>query len=426
MGICASLVGVISVLRKRSLLGETLSHATYPGVTLAIVVIAIMSGKYPEEITLAVGVLVGASLTALLGLKAVDTLEQKWSVKDDAALCLVLASFFGLGTTVASLIQVKYSSLYNQIQGYLYGQPATMTDFHIRIYGLLTVVTILVISVFYKEIKLVSFDRAYAQTIGINTKLIDNLIVILIVLAIVAGIRSVGIVLMSAMLIAPAVAARQYTNNLYTMFILASLFGGGSGFLGNYIAVEFSIRHAHTQEIYSLPTGPLIVLVTSAICFISLCFSPSRGLIIKWYRSVTFRYTALQENILKAFWRQGPDKPLSLYEIATLNSTSRFSMGLILYHLQREGWITYNFAAKTYTLSLDGVLRASQIVRLHRLWEVYLVDYLGVGAERVHKSAEEMEHIITPALEKELNILLNNPRYDPHQQPIPPSKGLWQ
>jgi len=226
---------------------------------------------------------------------------------------------------------------------------------------------------------------------------------------------------MSAMLIAPPAAARQYTNKLYVMLILSGLFGMASGFFGNVLSVEvtdfFSVRYPGAR--LTFPTGPMIVVVASTLCVLSLLFAPERGMVLRALRIGFFRYRCQHENILKAIWRMGPTTEVSLASIAKYQEASALYLRIILLHLSINGWLERT-AASCYRLTHDGRLRAAKIVRLHRLWEVYLADYLGVGAERVHRNAEEMEHIITPELEKELTLLLQDPKEDPHHQPIPP------
>lgn len=419
MCLAAALVGVIVFLRKQSLVGESLSHAAYPGVVIGVICAGMLEVSDEQEILLALLVMAGAFLSALIGLWVIIFLERRWKVRSDSALCFVLSAFFGIGLTLASQVQFAYSSLYRQIQIYLYGQAATMTDIHIYIYGTLSLLVLGVVVFFYKEIYAISFDRDYSRSIGINTRAIDSLVFCLIVLAVVIGIRSVGVVLMSAMLIAPAAAARQYSNKLYMIFAWAAFFGLLSGFLGNYLSVEMS--HSLASEFPSgrlaLPTGPMIVIVASLICLLSLMFAPQRGLLLRLMRVAGFRYRCMCENLLKAIWRYGANGEVTFDMIAKYQSASVWYLRLVLRSLVSQGWLERSPGG--YHLTSDGALWAARIVRLHRLWEVYLVDYLGMGAERVHRSAEEMEHIISPELEKQLTLLLNDPKYDPHHQPIP-------
>ncbi len=401
MALVASLVGVIVFVRKRSLLGEALSHATYPGVTGAVLFAGVFSlGAYAPAL-----ILIGAALTALLGYFLIDTMERKLGVTNDAALCCVLSLFFGVGITVASYAQNAYTALFRQIQVYLYGQSATMTDIHIALYGGLTLLVVATILLFYKEILALSFDRPFAEASGIASRVVPPLLTLLVVIAVVMGIRSVGVILMSALLIAPATAARQFTNRLSRLFVLAALFGMFSAFLGTYLSVVIS----------GMPTGPMIVLVAGGIAFYALLFAPERGLLIRYWRAARFRSLQMEENLLKFLWREV--EPINFQSLANGQGLSTTRIRYLLSRLRMRGWVKRE--GGVYRLTPAGRKRGGQIIRLHRLWEAYLVHAMGLGVERVHKSAEEMEHILTPELERKLTKLLDDPKHDPHAQPIP-------
>lgn len=420
MCLAASLMGVVVFLRKQSLIGEALAHASYPGVILGVLVAGILSIQESQELELSILALIGAFLTSLLGLWAIQALEKRLRVPSDAALCFILSTFFGIGLTIASEVQFSFTSLYKQVLTYLYGQAATMTDIHIAIYGVLALLVILMIVFLYKELQIITFDRQYAKSLGLRVNSINTGLFILVVLAVIIGIRSVGVVLMSAMLIAPAVAARQFTNRLSILFALAAFFGMLSGFLGNYFSVQLTeaLAYSYPAARIILPTGPMIVLVATAICVGALLFAPERGLLVRLWRIARFRYTCICENILKIMWRIDPKGEISLDQIAKYQTISRFYLKFILQRMVLNGWIQLK-KHHFYQLTIDGQQRAAKIVRLHRLWEVYLANYLGIGGERVHRNAEEMEHILTPELEYELTLLLNDPKQDPHHQPIP-------
>lgn len=422
MCLAAGLVGSIVFLKKQSLLGEALSHAAYPGVILGVICAGLLGFDASAATSIAMLIMGGAFITALLGTWAIHFMVSRLKVRADSALCFVLSSFFGIGLTLASQVQFSYSALYQQIQIYLYGQAATMTDIHIAIYAGLSLLILLMVVFLYKEVELMTFDPKYAQSLGFNVKAIQTLFFMLTVLAIVIGIRSVGVVLMSAMLIAPPAAARQFTNKFYVMLILAAFIGMLSGFLGNYLSVEMTQYYAERYPgiKLSFPTGPMIVLVASVICLFALLFAPEKGIVLRAVRIAQFRYMCMCENILKAMWRISTIDNIPFSRLAKLQAASKLYLRFILSRLCRSGWVEKSHG-DTYRLTYEGQLWAAKIVRLHRLWEVYLADYLGVGAERVHRSAEEMEHILTPELERELTLLLNDPKVDPHDQPIPPS-----
>lgn len=423
MCLTAALIGSIVLLRKQSLVGEALSHAAYPGVIFGIIIAGALA--FENEILITALITLGAFTTALLGLWSINILEKKLKVRMDSSLCFILSAFFGIGITLASQVQFTHTALYRQSLTYLYGQAATMTDIHIFIYGLLALTASIIIFLLAKELQAITFNREYSKSLGIKVKSIDVIISILTAVAVVIGIRSVGVVLMSAMLITPAAAARQYTHRFNVMLLLAAFIGLISAYFGVYSSVEITsyLAKQYPKARLILPTGPMIVLVASLICFVSLLFAPERGLLLRLIRIKRFQYRSLQENLLKAIWRISPNAPINFDQIAKYQKTSKIFLHIILKQMILKGWLKKS-DPNSYSLTDNGSKRAANIIRLHRLWEVYLVKYIGVGPDRVHRNAEEIEHILTPEIEKELTLLLNDPDLDPHFQKIPPRENI--
>lgn len=405
MCVAASLMGVILLMQRRLLIGESISHAAYPGAILGVFTLAFFG--LDEEPYAFFAVLGGAFFSSWLGLKAISYLERAWKVSSDAALCFVLAVFFGMGVLLTSWLQGVYPMWTQQAKILLFGQAATLTDEHVVLYGVLVGASLLFIAFAFRQIQALLFDRGFANSVGLPTRALDKILRLFLLFSIVLGLRSVGVILMSGMLIAPAVAARQCSHRLKVVFILAALFGALSGLLGNVLSVEIALRY----EGVHLPTGPAIVLVGTCFALIALLFSPKRGVLFRVLRMAFFRLRCLEENVLKGLWRRGGMKK------EDLKRHYPAMLPFVLHRLVRSGWIVRR--ENMLHLTVDGFLKASNIVRLHRLWELYLTEQLGFQAERVHHSAEEMEHILTPELEERLTRLLSNPQKDPHQQPIP-------
>lgn len=421
MCLTASLIGVVVVLRKQSLIGEALSHASYPGIILGVIFAGALSIE--QELIFSLLALSCAFLSAMGGLAFIHALIKYVKVPPDAALCFVLSTFFGIGLTLTSEVQFSFTSLYKQVLTYFYGQAATMTDIHIAIYGIFALITLVFLVLFYKEIQVMAFDRHYAKSLGLSVKPIETVIFFLMTAAIIIGIRSVGVILISSMLIAPAVAARQLTNRLSLLFLLAGVFGMLSGFFGNYFSVYLTdlLANAYPSARIILPTGPMIVLSATAICIAALLLAPERGLFVRLWRMRRFRSICLEENILKRMWNK---EGLSFEQISHDQSISKLYLRWILHKMKNKGSI--DKGPQGFRLTPTGNARAANIVRLHRLWELYLAHYLEMGAERVHRNAEEMEHILTPEIEQELVRLLNDPKQDPHHQPIPAKEDYAQ
>lgn len=413
--IATALIGVFTLLKKQSLLGESLSHTTYPGVMLGAVLSSatlLHDAFLPTVITLFF-----AFLSAVIGLRLIHWLTNKANVRKDAALCFVLSLFFGIGVVIASRIQITNALLYQKMQTYFYGQAATLNDLHILLYFTITALLIGFIWYAYHIIQVSLFDQKYAKQIGVHQNLIESILFAFLVLSIVMGIRSVGIVLISGMLIAPALAAKQFTSRLSTLFIGSGAIGALSAVLGNL----FSYKLSNYLEHGYFPTGPSIVLVSIAIAVASLVFSPSKGLLIRKLRIFRFKRKCMKENILKSFWK-AKNYRLSYADLMEKHSISKVILFYSLWRLRQQGWAYKR--KNIWGLTKDGTQKAAQIIRLHRLWELYLVENLGLKADLVHRSAEQMEHILTADMEKRLTSLLSNPTKDPHKQPIPDKGGF--
>ncbi|MDX1278069.1 iron chelate uptake ABC transporter family permease subunit [Oceanihabitans sediminis] len=270
LGAVTGMLGSFAVLRKQSLLGDAISHAALPGIAIAFLI----TGAKDSNI-----LLLGALVSGLIGTFWIRGIITKTHLKSDTALGLILSLFFGFGMLLLTFIQKQPNSNQAGLDKYLFGQAATLVESDVWLMAGVTVVCLFVLLLFWKEFKILLFDADYTKTLGFNTKFIDVLITTFIVLAIVLGLQTVGVVLMSAMLLAPAAAARQWTNSLGIMVFLAAIFGAFSGVLGTAISASQN----------NLSTGPIIVLVAATVVVFSFVFSPSRGLLFKQIRFIKNR-----------------------------------------------------------------------------------------------------------------------------------------
>jgi manganese/zinc/iron transport system permease protein len=247
---------------------------------------------------------------------------------------------------------------------------------------------------------------------GMPIRTIELILTTLTVLAVVIGIQAVGVVLMAAMLITPAAAARFWTERVQVMVILAAVFGAVSGFAGAFIS--------YTAP--SMPTGPWIVVVVSLIAFFSFFFAPGKGIIHRMLTTRRIRRTMTDENILKAIYNLGErdqhfKRPRSFDELLALRSFEGEELTDGLKRLKKDGFLEQKNG--TYMFTQDGLKKGKRVVKLHRLWELYLTQYLRIAPDHVHDDAETIEHILTPELEAQLEKLLDYPDLDPHQSKIP-------
>jgi len=270
LGAVCGMLGSFAVLRKQSLLGDAISHAALPGIAIAFL---ITGAKDTNTL------LIGALISGLIGTFWIRSIVTKTHLKSDTALGLILSLFFGFGMLLLTFIQKQPNANQAGLDKYLFGQAATLIESDVWMMAIVTGICLIVMLVFWKEFKILLFDADYTKTLGFNTKFIDILITSFIVLAIVLGLQTVGVVLMSAMLLAPAAAARQWTNSLSVMVFLAAIFGALSGVFGTAISASQN----------NLSTGPVIVLVASVFVIFSFVFSPSRGLLFKQIRFIKNR-----------------------------------------------------------------------------------------------------------------------------------------
>lgn len=265
LGVLTGITGVFAVLRKQSLLGDSVSHSALAGIVLAFM----LTGSNRTEI-----LLLGALFIGLLATLLINLFAKHPKVNFESAMALIMSSFFGLGFILLSQIQKDPNSQAAGLERFIFGQAATISKNDV----VLVLVVLLIISVlmllFWKEMKLYVFDPIYAHTIGLNTHFLNVLISGFIVAGIIMGIQMVGVVLMSALIITPAVAARQWTRNLGSMLFLSGLIGLISGLSGTLMSTYID----------QFPPGPAIVVSASVIVFISLFFAPQRGLISRQIR----------------------------------------------------------------------------------------------------------------------------------------------
>lgn len=270
LGAVTGMLGSFAVLRKQSLLGDAISHAALPGIAIAFLI----TGTKDSNV-----LLLGALFSGLIGTFWIRSIVTKTHLKSDTALGLILSLFFGFGMLLLTFIQKQPNANQAGLDKYLFGQAATLVESDVWMMAIVTTICLGVLLLFWKEFKILLFDADYTKTLGFNTKTIDVLITSFIVLAIVLGLQTVGVVLMSAMLLAPAAAARQWTNSLGVMVFLAAIFGALSGVFGTAISASQN----------NLSTGPVIVLVAGVFVLVSFIFSPSRGLLFKQIRFIKNR-----------------------------------------------------------------------------------------------------------------------------------------
>lgn len=265
LGIISGVLGSYAVLRKQSLLGDGISHAALPGVVLAF----LLTGSKNTEI-----LLLGAMITGLIATFCILSIVRHSRIKFDSALAVVMSVFFGLGMVLLTYVQKLPDASQAGLNRFIYGQASTLLERDVLMMGISGMVLLGIVALCWKEFKLFSFDPEYADALGFHAGRLRFLMSLLMVIAIILGLQTVGVVLMSAMLIAPATAARQWCSHLSGMILLSAVFGGIAGLAGT----------AASSLVPQLPTGPTIVVCISIITLCSLLFAPGRGILARIYQ----------------------------------------------------------------------------------------------------------------------------------------------
>jgi manganese/zinc/iron transport system permease protein len=307
LGLVAGMLGAFAVLRRQSLLGDAVSHAALPGIVLAFLV---TGAKTP--LVLVLGAALAGWLAALLVMLVVRTTR----LKTDTALGLVLSVFFGLGLLLLSMVQRHAGASQAGLDRFLFGQAATLVGEDLVTMSALGAVVLVALALLWKEFKLLSFDPAFAGALGLPVRTLDVLLTTLLVIAIVIGLQTVGVVLMSAMIVAPAAAARQWTDRLGALVLLAGVFGALSGLTGAVIS----------SLVPRLPTGPTIILMITAITVLSLLAAPERGVLAGLLRRWRQRRQVAIDGVLADLYRlaaQHPDPTHAPHEVAALQAMHR-------------------------------------------------------------------------------------------------------
>jgi len=406
LGASTAVVGTFTFLRKKSLVGDAVAHSVLPGICLAFIFAQV---RHPFVL------LSGAFISGWLSILSIDFISKKSRIKSDAAIAIVLTVFFGIGIMLLSYIQSTGNAAQSGIDHFLFGQAAALVGNDVIMLAIVCAVLVVVVWLLFKEFTILSFDADYAQSMGLPVRSIEFILSTLTVIAIAVGIQAVGVVLMAAMLITPAAAARYWTNKLSFMVALAAIFGALSGLFGSYISYSAP----------KMPTGPWIIIAITMIAFVSMTFAPERGFYFKWLGKKRKAKTTMDENILKIFFHLGEkeNNVLAARKITQLQERRYFEeseMRSSLKRLCRAGKVEES--DKGWLLTMNGIKESKRIAKLHRLWEMYMSKFLKIPADHVHEGAESLEHFFTPELEMMLEEELDFPETDPHDKPIPYAK----
>ncbi|MBY0113926.1 MAG: metal ABC transporter permease [Phycisphaerales bacterium] len=386
LGLAAGVIGALAVLRRRALVGDALAHAALPGVCVAFLVF--------RERSLPL-FLLGALVFGVLGVLTMNAIRRFTRIKEDAAIAIVLGSFFGLGIMLSGMIQRLPSGNRAGLDSFLFGKAAGMVHADLLISAAACILALLGVAALYKELKLVGFDREFAGSLGWPVGFLDLTLMALLAIVTVVGLPAVGVVLMAALLIIPGVTAKFWTDRLAPHLALAGLFGMLSGLLGSALSAVLPSPNSSMSR--GFPTGPLIVLVAGTLFVGSLLFAPRRGLVARWRTARLLQQHIDDEHLLRDLYElQEAGTPASLSTLAERRTWRTGSLHAALRRALTNADVTDRNAVITLTAS--GLTRAVRVIRSHRLWELYLHEHAGVAPDHVDRDADLIEHFITPNL----------------------------
>lgn len=402
LGIGSAYVGTFSFLDKKALLGDAISHAVLPGICVGFLVAGEKNPVY---------IVTGAFLSGAVATFLSSWLKRNTKLNEDTIIATILTVFFGFGIVLLTSLQKSGNPDIAGLNSFIFGNAIGISEADLMLYGGLSLAIIVVLTLMLKEFRLMVFDPEYGQAIGFPMKFISFLFNVLMILAVVIGIQAIGVVLMAALLITPGAAARFWTDRLNPLLILAAIFSVLSGILGTYVSFVLP----------QMPTGPWVVVFLSLFALISFLVAPKTGILSRHFSRKKYLRKTHRDHLLKALYKAEEEgkKGLLIEEIYEIYPYQKIKTSKSIKQLIKSNLVVKNQVFITFTES--GRSEAMRVVRLHRLWELYLNESMNIAPDHVHDSAEQLEHLITPELEALLEKRLNYPALDPHREPIPRS-----
>ncbi len=404
LGAAAGMVGSFTLLRKRALMGDALSHATLPGIGLAFMIASAM-GASGKSLPL---LLLGAAVSGLAGVAAILFIRNLTRLKEDAALGIVLSVFFGAGVAVLGVVQQMQTGHAAGLEAFIYGKTASMVSNDALLIGAAGFVCVAVSAALFKELKLLCFDEGFAGSRGYPVICIDMTLMALVVIVTIIGLQAVGLILMIALLVTPAAAARFWTETMWRMTLIAAALGAASGMIGAEMSGVFP----------KLPSGAMIVLVAALFFLVSMIFGPARGVLIRWIRRHRLNRKIDRQHLLRGMYEYLEARGLHRSEQPTVSEAAPFGDILALrswsssrlrretLRAQREG-LVHLPDADHVCLTKSGLAAAARLTHQHRLWELYLIARADIAPNRVDRDADAIEHVLEPEMIAELESLLD-------------------
>lgn len=344
LGVVSGVLGAFAVLRRQALLGDAMSHAALPGVVIAFMLTGTKA---------LLPLMLGAIIAGWLGARFISSVVRRTRLKEDTALGIVLSVFFGFGLLLLTYVQRQGNAQQAGLDKFLFGKAAAIVTQDVIEMGIVGAIVLVLLVLFWKEFKLLAFDPEYTAALGFPVRFLDTLLTTLIVVAIVLGLQTVGVVLMSAMIVAPASAARQWTDKLSTMVVLSAFFGVLGGVGGALISATSR----------GLSTGPVIVLTMTTIVMVSILFAPNRGIVWRWWRQLQNRRQLGTATVLADLYELAiaHGDPKHAHPMGTLQAAQPHAdVRALLVRLEHDGMV-YRAANHEWGLTESGITEAKRL-----------------------------------------------------------------
>ncbi|MEO1523936.1 MAG: metal ABC transporter permease [Planctomycetota bacterium] len=414
--IAASLLGSFLVLRKMSMLGDAVTHAVLPGIAVAFFI---------TESRSSLPMFLGAIFVGILTTLFTEWIRGFGGVDEGASMGVVFTSLFALGLLImeqtAHAVDLDADCvLFGAIELTPLERVSVLGWRVPRAAAVLAVVVVLnaaFVFFFFKELMLTSFDPALATSMGFSSRIVHYALMVLVSVTAVACFESVGSILVVAMFVVPAASAYMLTDRLGWMIGIAVILAASSSLAGHLMALGIPPLLG-----YPGTTTAGMIAVASGVFFLAAAlFGPRYGLVVRWARRRVLAMRILCDDVVAVLFRwEETDERSEVSESALAERlfVSRFWLRAALALLRRREDVARD-GGVAVRLTSQGRERAKRLVRSHRLWEQYLVDQAGSGAERIHGKAERYEHFTDRNLRDALANQTDRPELDPHGRPIP-------
>jgi manganese/zinc/iron transport system permease protein len=398
LGATAGTIGTFAVLRRRALVGDMLSHAALPGICIAYL---IMQNRN------FVGLSLGALLSGLVGILAIAVLTRWTRTKEDAAIGIVLSTWFGAGMVLLSVAQRQTTGYPAGLNTYLLGEAAGIGRHEVRIIALVALLCLVIVTLLYKEFKLLSFDADFATAQGWPAIALDLAMMGTLAVVTIVGLPICGVILMAALIILPGASARFWTNRLGRLLAIAAISGAAAGVLGTFLSSPLPTQWFGVEvfDTTKYPPGPLIVLSAASFFLFSMLFAPQRGIVANAFAELQLTHRIAREHLLRALYEisepQLPKRPaVAETQVVAQRRWRRWWVDWWLWRLQARGLIER--VNGDVRLTPAGLAAAAEVTRTHRLWEMFLVESAGIAADHVDRDADAVEHMLPKHVIQEL------------------------